>query len=133
MRYVQELPDDEKITLLECRKNYKKSHVRDRSHAILLSAEGKDVSFIADLFKVRTRTVYEWFNRWKAYGIMGLMLKPGRGCKAKLNQVAVFQQQLIEETVKSNPQQLNKVAEVLSDILSVKITKYMLRSYLKKS
>lgn len=133
MRYINPLPEDEKITLLECRKTHKKSHIRDRSHAILLSDEGKDVSFIADLFKVRTRTVYEWFNRWDAYGIMGIMLKPGRGCKAKLNPVDALQKQLIEEAVNENPQQLNKVAETLSDVLSVKITKYMLKTYLKKS
>lgn len=133
MRYIDPLPKDEKITLLECRKKHKKSHVRDRSHAILLSDEGKDVLFIANLFKVRTRTIYEWFNRWKANGIMGLMLKPGRGCKAKLNPADALQKQLVEEAVNENPQQLNKVAETLSNVLSVKITKYMLKTYLKKS
>ena len=133
MRYVRELPHDEKITLLECRKKHKKSHVRDRSHAILLSVEGKEVSFIAELFKVRTRTIYEWFNRWESNGIMGVMLKPGRGCKAKLDTIDAIQRQTLETEVKLNPQKLDKVAEMLSSTMSFKITKNMLKSYLKKS
>lgn len=133
MRFIQDLPEDEKLTLSECQKKHKKSHVRNRSHAILLSAEGKNVVFIAQLFKVRTRTVYEWFNRWESNGIMGIMLMPGRGRKAKLINIDALQQKNIETQVKLNPQKLSELAETLTTTLAFKITKDMLKRYLKKS
>lgn len=133
MRFIQNLPEDEKLTLSECQKKHKKSHVRNRSHAILLSAEGKSAVVIAELFKVRTRTIYEWLNRWEANGIMGLMLKPGRGSKAKLTNIDALQQKDIVTQVKLNPQKLSEVAETLSSTLPFRITKDMLKRYLKKS
>lgn len=133
MRYIQALSKEEKIMLLECQEKHKKSQVRNRSHALLLSDEGKATSFIAALFKVRTRTIYEWFNRWESNGIMGILLKPGRGRKAKLNDIDTLQQQFIEKEVRLNPQKLDKVAELLNSKLSFKVTKNMLKNYLKKS
>jgi len=133
MRYIQALTDDEKTTLNECQKNHKKSHVRNRSHALILSGEGKRISYLSNLFKVRTRTIYEWFNRWESAGIVGVMLKPGRGCKAKLDTIDATQQEFLKKEVELNPQKLDQVASKVSSLFGFKVTKNTLKSYLKKN
>ncbi len=84
MRSIK-LESIERETLQQAYKNHSKFHVRCRSHALLLSDEGTPVKEIATLFKVRTRTIYTWFDRWKTMGIVGIMILPGRGLKPLLS------------------------------------------------
>lgn len=84
MRY-NELTSGEKETLDHGFRNHPKFHVRKRFHAILLSAQEWQVKDIADLYHIRTRTIYTWFDNWRDYGIAGLFIQPGRGLKATLS------------------------------------------------
>lgn len=84
MRYIELSPSDYELLLCTYRKS-EKHHLRQRCHAILLSHEGKQVKEIATLFKVRTRTIYTWMNRWNKEGLIGLSIKEGRGLKPKLD------------------------------------------------
>ncbi len=95
MRYLK-LTDLERETLKEAYKNHPKFHVRQRSHSLLLSDEEMKIKDIANLFKVRTRTIYTWMNRWERMGIVGIMLTPGRGMKPKLS----IANKAVVETVK---------------------------------
>lgn len=95
MRYVK-LDTHERETLENGYRNHPKFHVRQRCHALLLSDEGWQVKDIAKLFNVRTRTIYEWMNRWTSMGIIGVMILPGRGLKTKLS----IDDEAIVETVK---------------------------------
>ncbi len=80
---------DSEITELEnAYRNGSKSHFRDRCKSILMSNDGYKVSEIASFFKVRTRTIYSWFNNWEKAGVTGLGIQSGRGPKAVLNSEA---------------------------------------------
>lgn len=95
MRYVK-LNNLEQETLKEGYKHHIKSHVRQRCQSLLLSDEGWQVKQIAQLYHVRTRTIYTWMNRWNRIGLAGVLILPGRGVKPKLK----AQDQSIVEVVK---------------------------------
>jgi transposase len=133
MRYLDTLIPEEKTTLEECFKHHRKSHVRMRSHALLLSSEGKSVPYIADLYKVGTRTIYSWFNRWESHGIVGLFILPGRGVKSVFANVSPVDIALIEAEVLLNPQKSENVAKALSSKLNLKISTKQLKVFLKKN
>lgn len=109
MRYLK-LESLERETLEQCYRNHSKFHVRQRCQALLLSDEGWQVKDIAKLFKVRTRTVYDWMNRWTDMGIVGVMILPGRGLKPALS---INDEDLVE-TVKKSPKFCSKPEEICS-------------------
>ncbi len=121
------------MTLEEGHQNGKKHHFRIRCQCILLSADGYSVPEIAKLLKVRTRTIYTWFDRWDQMGIVGLMISPGRGIKAKLDNLDGQQREQIKDALRLNPQSLKQVCEELSEILGFEITKNMLKRFIKKN
>jgi transposase len=100
MKRVTPLLPCELVTLQEAQKNAPKAHFRTRCHAIELSDRGKSVPYIADLLQTRTDTVYTWINRWESMGLVGLMILPGRGLKAKLNTLLIEPLQESVELIK---------------------------------
>ncbi|MFK7936160.1 MAG: transposase [Saprospiraceae bacterium] len=133
MRTISYLTEEEKVTLNEGYKNSPKSHFRRKCHSILLSFEGYKVLEIANLYKVRTRTVYTWFNHWESNGISGLIMLKGRGIKAPLDQLSAQQLQQVKKTVKQHPQSLKVACEKLSKKFGFVVTKNMLKRVLKKT
>lgn len=133
MRKIPPLELEEKKTLEEGYRNSKKAHFRGRCHAILMSEDGYKVSEIAQLYKVQTRTIYRWFNRWEENGISGLILRKGRGVKGRLDSLSKEELKTVKEAVKLTPQSLKKICENLSESLGFKVTKYMLKRLLKKT
>lgn len=97
MRYIQ-LNQTEKETLENAFKSHSKSHFRRRCHALLLSNEGWEVKAIAELYHIRTRSIYTWMDRWRDMGIVGLMILPGRGLRPRLSAM----DSTLVETVKKN-------------------------------
>jgi len=132
MKFIK-LNDEEKAALEDGWRNSAKHHFRRRCHSILLSADRYKVSEIARLMNVRTRTIYTWFNNWKKSGIGGLDIQPGRGIKAKLDTITDSQVTQIQEQIKWNPQSLKQVCEKLSVIFGFRITKHMLKRFIKKN
>lgn len=53
--------------------------IRCRSQAILWSHQGKDRSFIAELFDVKLDTISSWFTRWEEHKLLGLGDLPRSG------------------------------------------------------
>ena len=133
MRKIEGLTEAEKKTLIEAYRNSKKAKFRSHCHAILLSEEGYKVSEISDLYKVRTRTVYTWFNRWESDGISGLIPRKGRGIKARLDSLTKEEIEKVKLAVRETPQNLKMICEKLSEILDFKVTKQMLKRFLKKN
>ena len=84
MRYIQLTEKEEKMLSYEYANNLK-HYFRQRCQALLLSNEGVSVPQIAKLLKTRTRTIYEWMNRWESKGLSGLYIIDGRGRKATLS------------------------------------------------
>lgn len=84
MRQIQ-LTEDEEKTLQEGFTHHPKPHFRKKCKALLLSHQGMATKEIIKYTQTRTRTIYTWMDRWQQLGICGLMIKPGRGLKAKLS------------------------------------------------
>ncbi len=133
MRKIETLTEEEKKTLEQGYRNHSKPHFRNRCQSILLSFDGYVVSEIAKLHKVRTRTIYTWFNDWENHGIMGLMTVKGQGIKAKLDSLTKQQIIQVKQTIKEDPQSLKNVCGTLSDLLGFTVTKHMLKRLLKKN
>ena len=133
MRYIAPLNSEEKSTLEEGVRNHTKHHFRNRCKSVLMSNEGFSVPEIASFFKIRTRTVYTWFDRWETAGVSGLTILPGRGRRAVLNKFGTDEISIIEETVREHPQSLGEVCKKLNERLGFSVTKKMLRSFLKKN
>ena len=107
MRYIS-ATNLEKETLLEGYQNHSKSSTRRRFHALLLSAEGRQVKDIASILKTRTRTIYTWMNNWERYGIAGLLTRRGQGRKAKLNINDIELVKKVKKKPENTPEASNK-------------------------
>lgn len=132
MRKVKELTEWEKMTLEQGYRNSKKAHFRVRCHSVLMSSEGYKVREIAKLYKVRTRTIYSWFNKWEERGIVGLMIWKGRGIKAKMDKLEEQEIEQVKLVIASDPSSLKVIVEQLSELLGYRVTKYMVKRIIKK-
>lgn len=83
MRYVQ-LKPEEKAQLNRIIRTDKRYRVRNRAHSLLLSAQGKTIEEIAQIFEVNRYTVSTWLDRWERQGWAGLEDAPRRGRGPKL-------------------------------------------------
>ncbi len=109
-----------------------KSHLyRRKCHCILLSNEGKTVQELAELYGVKTRTVYSWFDLWESEGIKGLALKPGRGRKPKLNASDETQVKIVKALIENEPKNLNRVVGQIKSQLDIDLSKRTLKRFLK--
>ena len=97
-----------------------------------MSNDGYKVTALSKLFAVRTRTVYAWFKQWHKNGITGLNITLGRGRKATLNSDSEELECKIKEALSHNRQRLDLVCEEISNHLSCKVSKDMMKRYLKK-
>lgn len=79
------LKESERTELETLFKKSDNPSLRKRCQTILLKADGrlsKDVGKIVGMSHV---SVNSWLNRYKSEGITGLLIKPGRGCKPKID------------------------------------------------
>lgn len=79
-----ELTAQEVLDLEELRDHALKPYLRERAAAILKIAKGNSGREVAlqGLLKPHWQdTIYEWVARYRAKGITGLEIKPGRGRK----------------------------------------------------
>jgi transposase len=133
MLYILSLSDIEREELETTHRNHKKPYVRERCKCILLSSEGFSAKNLARLFKVRTRTIYEWIHRYMESGLNGLFIVIGRGLKARLNSLTTLEITTLNAEITQNPQSLRAVSALLSEKFGFEITKSMLKKYLKKN
>ena len=97
------------MTLEQGHKNGKQAHFRNRCLSILLRNRGKSVPYISDLLGIRPEAIYEWSRRWDSMGIVGLMILPGRGLKAKLDILLESPTQESLDLVESVKKKINTV------------------------
>ena len=90
MKFVKNLTTQEKGSLYELMRKSLNFKVRQRAHAILLSAKKHKIEQLSDIFDVDRDTVSEWLNRWEVKGVNGLMdaQRSGRPRKKKLKKVS---------------------------------------------
>lgn len=83
-QYRPRLDQSQRQTLIQLRDHSPKPYVRERAAAVLKSAEGLPILWIARHGLLRQRkadTVRDWLKRFAQSGIDGLYKKPGGGRK----------------------------------------------------
>ncbi len=78
------LTDEQRRELEQVRDHHALPHVREKAAAILkigAGQSGREVALHGLLRHRRPDTVYEWVRRYRAEGIVGLLVKGGRGRK----------------------------------------------------
>ena len=131
MRYIQGLTKDTIKLLKRINKESKYYQVRQRSHCIILSYQKYKISELMTIFQVSRNTIYNWFNNWENWGLVGLYNREGRGRKKLFNEQ---QQQTIKDWVKETPKNLSIVPEKIKqewDIVTSKDTIKRVIKYLK--
>ena len=84
MRYITDLNKDTIEALEKIIKDEKRYKSRYRAQAILLSNQRKNINEIAEIFGVKIRTIYRWFDRFEKDNLDGIYELKGRGRKPKL-------------------------------------------------
>lgn len=118
MRFVASLDPKIQTQLRDLMKTHPVFQVRQRAHAILLSAKGYKINRLADIFDVDRDTITNWLNRWDEGGLRALENKPRPGRPSEINP---DQEPTVLKAVKAHPQQLKAVMAPLSSHLSVSL------------
>lgn len=126
-RFVQ-LSSSEILTLEDARNHHPQFQFRNRSHCLLLSSQGYNISSLASIFNVSRITIYNWLNRWDNQGLMGLYNEKGQGCKPILTDADI---EKVKQRVKENRQQLKEVRTQLKIDLSKDFSDKTLKRFLK--
>jgi transposase len=83
-KFVGALTDEERQMLEHLRDHGETPRIRRRAHAILLSAAGRSIDEIVDIFDTNRVSVTSWLNRWSSDGPLGLGDAPRPGGPPKL-------------------------------------------------
>jgi transposase len=108
------LTEEQAQALRELRQAHKvPQRVRDRAHIVLLNAQGKKTSEIANIFECHAHTVRNAVQRWVYRGISGLWEEKGRGSKPKLKaaDLEYIEQCLKEERTYNSSQLVRKLKQ----------------------
>ncbi len=130
-RFIEKLREEQRSSLERGYRTGKSHLYRRKCHCIVLSNEGKTVQELANLYGVKTRTVYSWFDLWESEGIKGLALKPGRGRKPKLNVSDEIQVKTVKALIENEPRNLNRVVGQIKSQLDIDLSKKTLKRFLK--
>lgn len=85
MKFVSALSDAQRASLEQVYHHGSVHRLRQRAHAVLLSAKGFTLEQIAQVCEVQTETVSGWFNQWQADGLDGLADAPKSGRRRKID------------------------------------------------
>lgn len=110
MKFVSALTMSEQERLESLMKSNPTHRVRQRAHAILLSARGYSIESLADIFSTHRNTISEWLDAWASESFEGLADAPKPGRPRKLS--AVEERQVIE-SVERTPQ---RISEALAEL-----------------
>ena len=84
-KFVDPFNSQIKEELEKLKNTHPKKRIRERSHALLLSADGYQLAEIADILTVQRDTVSHWIDKFNLLGIKGLSDKPIPGRPSKLS------------------------------------------------
>ncbi len=92
--------------------------VRQRAHAILLSAKAYRIDQLIDIFEVDRDTITRWLDRWDEDRFEGLEDAPRSG---RPHSIPVEEEPSVLKQVEDNPRQLKAVVARLEDRFSVSL------------
>ena len=84
MRYVAELTPGQTVEVEGLRRGGRSHRVRQRAHAVLLSAKGYSLDQAAHILGVDRDAISRWLGRWERVGSGALQDAPKRGRPRKL-------------------------------------------------
>ncbi len=84
VRFIRGLSQETIKMLTRIYKQSKYHQVRQRAQCIKLSFEGYNIQELTQIFKVTRLTIYNWFNDWEFFGLVGLYDQKGRGRKSRI-------------------------------------------------
>lgn len=110
MKFVSQLDPGVERQLEELVRTSQKHRVRQRAHAILLSARGYSIDVLADIFQLHRNTVSEWITLWQQHQFASLEDAPRSGRPQKLTEA---EQQILLQAVENNPR---RITEALAEL-----------------
>lgn len=110
MKFVRELPVDQRKELERLVKISPNHRVRQRAQAILLSARRYPIDTLADIFSVHRNTVSEWIDFWEADGVDSLQDAPRSGRPPALTEE---QEQVLLAEIEKNPRSIGEALRAL--------------------
>jgi transposase len=130
MKFVKPLAQDDINQLKALIKTSTSFRIRQRAHAILLSAKRYKLDTLADIFDVDRDTMSQWITNWECSGIVGLSdhAKPGRPPKMSGQEADQALKIILE-----SPQQVKAAIPKISEQLGKEVSRDWIKRLLKKS
>jgi transposase len=130
MRFIQDLSPETQHLLRRCYKESQHHRVRQRAHGILLSFDGKTTKELMHIFHVERLTIYHWFDAWETRHFAGLYDHKRCGRPPKLTEV---EQEQAHQYMAQHPQNMKKVAHLLEQETSKRVSTKTIKRLLKKT
>lgn len=111
MKYVKPLTEAERVTLQEAWKYGPTARVRQRAHALYLSAQRFRITQLVPIFEVDRDTLSAWIDDWERDGLVGLSDAPRVG---RPPIYSAEEQQRLRELVDEEPRQLKRAQAELA-------------------
>jgi len=124
-----ELTDDQRKELEKSCRNGKSHAFRVRCQLVLLKSEGRKSTEIASFLGFCQQAVNLWLNRYKAEGINGLLVRPGRGRPPILSKEEDFE--TVKKAVQKHRQRIGIAKAELEESLGKEFSTRTLERYLK--
>lgn len=128
-KFVNTLSDQEQLKLIENHQTSDNFRIRNRSHAILLSAEKFSVNEIASICRAKRDTVSGWIDNWNEFGFAALADDEKSGRPPILTKEE--EEKAIEIALK-NPKFPHRQLSEIKNVTGKEISKYTLKNLLKK-
>lgn len=128
MKFASELVDEQEQELRQLVKTSANHRVRQRAHAILLSARGYTIENLADIFSAHRNTISEWLDLWQRQGAESLAIEslledaPRSGRPQSLSN---DDQQALLTAIEANPRSIN---DALREVKKKQARRYADRS-----
>lgn len=124
-----DLTDSQRKELEKGYRNGKSHAFRTRCQMVLLKSEGRKSTEIASFLGYCQQAVNNWLKRYKAEGISGLKVRPGRGRPAILSKEEDFE--AVKQAVQKHRQRISVARAELEETLGKEFSDRTLNRYLK--
>ena len=127
-KFVPPLCEEQTNKLRMMIKNSDQPRVRQRAHAILLSAEAFTIDEIAKICGVDRDTISSWIDKWEQFGFEGLKDQPRSGNPGILT---ADEKQLVLELCKENPRSIHSIIASLFEQTGKRVSDSTIKRLLK--
>ena len=131
-KFIESLSVEEHNTLKSALKNSTRSDFRKRCEVILLSHKGYTTDQIIDITELTKTTIYKTLNKWRIYGISGLLRHKGQGRRPNLDINNAEHVKVVEQKVESNRQKIEElIPQIIEELQIEPFSKWTLKRFLK--